>query len=162
MLCLHLRLSVCLSLSDSLLLFLIFSPSLSPSIPPSLPPSLSLSLSFSPSLKVSSQNQSQLRAAVCCSLPPESSPSLESRLKEEGYSIGTFPDCTKALITEFPYRTSTSILIAVSRVYPSLHQYMKVRERDSERVWVNVMIFYLINDYLTYPLSFHWITSKIC
>ena len=132
-LCLHLCLSVCLfpTLSYSFS----FSLPLSFPLPPSLPPplSFSLTLSLSPSLKVSSQNQSQLRAAVCCSLPPEPSPSLESRLKEEGYNIGTFPDCTKALITEFPYRTSTSILIAVSRVYPALHQYMKVREK---RQWV--------------------------
>ncbi|XP_003382656.1 PREDICTED: testis-expressed sequence 264 protein-like [Amphimedon queenslandica] len=75
--------------------------------------------------KVAKKDHDQLRAAVCCPLLPEPSPSLESRLMDEGYKIGTFPNCTKALITEFPYRTSTSIMIAVSRVYPSLVEYIK-------------------------------------
>ena len=47
-------------------------------------------------------------------------------LEKNGYTFGSFPECKKALVTEYPYRNYLSILIAVKRVYPSLMQYIKV------------------------------------
>lgn len=47
-------------------------------------------------------------------------------LKTKGYSFWTFPECTSAVVTEFPVRSMLSYLIAPWRVYPALGKYFKV------------------------------------
>ena len=68
----------------------------------------------------------QLRSIIGCDLQGTADERTEERLKQNGYNISKFPNCTKALVTEFPYRTTFSIWIAVKRVYPGLMKYIKV------------------------------------
>ena len=67
----------------------------------------------------------QLRSIIGCDLQGTADERTEERLKQNGYNISKFPNCTKALVTEFPYRTTFSIWIAVKRVYPGLMKYIK-------------------------------------
>ena len=68
----------------------------------------------------------QLRSIIGCDLQGAADERTEERLKLNGYNISKFPNCTKALVTEFPYRTTFSIWIAVKRVYPGLMKYIQV------------------------------------
>ena len=69
--------------------------------------------------------QSELRYIVGCCLS-ENSSNKEEELSSNGYSIWTFPKCTNAVITEFPFRSMLSILVAPRCVYPALGKYFKV------------------------------------
>ena len=51
---------------------------------------------------------------------------VEERLSSNGYSVWSFPKCTNAVITEFPYRSMLSVLVAPFCVYPALGRYFKV------------------------------------
>lgn len=64
----------------------------------------------------------------CYSTATELTPKQEQEdmLKGAGYSVWTFPKCTNAVVTEFPYRSMLSIIIAPSCVYPALKKYFKV------------------------------------
>ncbi len=71
--------------------------------------------------------ETNLRFITGCCLPSDSSnSSLEGQLQAQGYTIWTFPECTKAVITEFPYRSALSCLIAPKCVYPALRKYYDV------------------------------------
>ena len=61
-----------------------------------------------------------------CCLPEEEDEAEEEMLKSKGYSIWIFPTCSKAIVTEFPYRTMLSPIIGAWRVYPALAEYIKV------------------------------------
>ena len=78
-----------------------------------------------------------------------------SLMKSEGYSVWTFPTCTKALVTEFPYRTFLSLVIGPWRVYPSL-KYIKVHTHSeispsvkSLFLWWNVCERHPYNELVT-------------
>ena len=83
--------------------------------------SLSLSLSQVP--------KSDLRYIIGCYLPTENSTKtkLEDELQKADYKMWVFPKCSNAVMTEFPYRSMLSIIIAPSIVYPALKKYYKVR-----------------------------------
>ena len=68
----------------------------------------------------------KLRYIVGCCLPDPPSRKLEEMLKTNGYSFWTFPECTSAVVTEFPVRSMVSHLIAPWRVYPALVKYFEV------------------------------------
>ena len=71
--------------------------------------------------------KADLRWIVGCSLPDTADSTLEKTLKASGYSLWTFPDCKRAVITEFPYRSFVSCIIAPRIVYPALMRYFEVR-----------------------------------
>ena len=72
--------------------------------------------------------QEKLRCIVGCCLPDKVDSQLEETLKTSGYSMWTFPECKKAVITEFPVRSMVSYVVAPWRVYPALQKYFKVGE----------------------------------
>ena len=70
---------------------------------------------------------SQLRYIVGCDLSAgPSNRQAEEMLTSNGYSIWTFPKCTNAVITEFPFRSQLCCLVGALRVYPALNKYAKV------------------------------------
>ena len=71
--------------------------------------------------------QEKLRSTVGCDLPEAPDSSLEKSLKASGCSVWTFPQCGKAVITEFPNRSFISCIIAPGIVYPALQRYFDVR-----------------------------------
>ena len=83
---------------------------------------LSLSHTHTHTLQVSEPNQ---RYIVGCCLT-DSTSSAEQLLKSKGYSIWTFPSCSNAVITEFPWRSMLSIFVAPYCVYPALQKYFQV------------------------------------
>lgn len=52
---------------------------------------------------------------------------VQHKLVQCGYKVAKLPSVTYAVNTTFPYRSALSILIAVWRVYPRMHSYVKVR-----------------------------------
>lgn len=50
---------------------------------------------------------------------------VQHKLVQCGYKIAKLPSVTYAVNTTFPYRSALSILIAVWRVYPRMHNYVK-------------------------------------
>lgn len=52
---------------------------------------------------------------------------VQHKLVQCGYKVAKLPSVTYAVNTTFPYRSALSILIAVWRVYPRMHNYVKVR-----------------------------------
>ena len=44
-----------------------------------------------------------------------------------GYTVHTFPECKEAVVTEFPFRSQFSLLVAPYRVYYALEKYIEVR-----------------------------------
>ena len=68
----------------------------------------------------------RLRYVVGCCLPEDTGEQLEQRLKDNGYSLWSFPACSWAVVTEFPHRSMLSLLIALRCVYPALTKYFKV------------------------------------
>jgi len=89
-------------------------------------PKLSILRQLPPSLQVA---QDKLRYIVGCCLPDTPGSQLEEMLKTKGYSFWTFPNCTNAVVTEFPVRSMLSYMIAPWRVYPALGKYFKVGGR---------------------------------
>ncbi|XP_064399148.1 testis-expressed protein 264 homolog [Halichondria panicea] len=68
--------------------------------------------------------QDKLRYIVGCCLSNDRSSGDEESLKSKGYSIWTFPTCTNAVITEFPWRSMLSLYVAPFCVYPPLKKYL--------------------------------------
>ena len=68
-----------------------------------------------------------MRSIVGCGLPDVPESSLEKTLKASGHSVWTFPECDKAVITEFPCRSFVSCIVAPGIVYPALNKYFEVR-----------------------------------
>ncbi|CAN7989412.1 unnamed protein product [Ixodes hexagonus] len=50
---------------------------------------------------------------------------VKQQLESEGFKTASFPAVDHAVTTEFPFRGSVSIMIAVARVYPKLREYIK-------------------------------------
>ena len=71
--------------------------------------------------------QDKLRSIVGCVLPDTPDSTVEKSLKASGCSVWTFPQCGKAVITEFPCRSFVSTIIAPGIVYPALKRYFGVR-----------------------------------
>ncbi|KAL5475260.1 hypothetical protein EMCRGX_G027337 [Ephydatia muelleri] len=68
----------------------------------------------------------QCRYIVGCCLPsPPANSRLEDVLVARGYIIHTFPQCEAAIVTEFPFRSQFSLLIAPYRVYYALEKHIK-------------------------------------
>ncbi|CAI8030463.1 Testis-expressed protein 264 [Geodia barretti] len=65
----------------------------------------------------------KLRSIVGCVLPDTPDSTVEKSLKASGCSVWTFPQCGKAVITEFPCRSFVSTIIAPGIVYPALKRY---------------------------------------
>ena len=77
----------------------------------------------------------ETRYIVGCCLPEEAGSSrLEGRLQSLGYSVWTFPECSNAVVTEFPNRSPLSVMVAPLRVYYALNKYIKVSRRRGRLV----------------------------
>lgn len=68
-------------------------------------------------------SQDKLRYIAGCCLPDEEGSRLEKELTSAGYKIIHFPDCGKAVMTEFPYRNMLSMMFAIWKVYPNLYHF---------------------------------------
>lgn len=77
---------------------------------------------YDPPSKVPAE-QCRYIVGCCLSSPPTSS--LEARLEAHGYTIHTFPQCSSAIVTEFPFRSQFSLLIAPYRVYHALERHIE-------------------------------------
>ena len=70
--------------------------------------------------------EAELRCIVGCNLPDLPESVVEKTLQNCGHSVWTFPQCNKAVITEFPCRSFVSCIIAPGIVYPALNRYFDV------------------------------------
>ena len=52
---------------------------------------------------------------------------LQRKFSENGYMITWITEIDYAVLTEFPHRNMLSILLAIRKVYPLLHKFIKVR-----------------------------------
>lgn len=75
---------------------------------------------------------SETRYVVGCCLPGEAGNRLERRLQSLGYGVWTFPECSNAVVTEFPNRSPLSVMVAPHRVYYALNKYIKVSSSGRE------------------------------
>ncbi|XP_022098842.1 testis-expressed protein 264-like [Acanthaster planci] len=53
---------------------------------------------------------------------------LEERLVAKGFKTADFPEVSTMVQTTFPFTTTLSIYIAIFRVYPALHNYVKAND----------------------------------
>lgn len=70
-----------------------------------------------------------LRYAVGCVLAEgekEVDAELKRKFEEEGFKIISLPEVENAVRTTFPYASTFSIFIAISKVYPRLNDYIQV------------------------------------
>ena len=52
---------------------------------------------------------------------------VQHKLVQCGYKVAKLPSVSYAVNTTFPYKSVLSIMIAMWRVYPRMHNYVKVR-----------------------------------
>lgn len=52
---------------------------------------------------------------------------LQKKFIENGYKITWITEIDYAVLAEFPHRNMLSILLAIRKVYPLLHKFIKVR-----------------------------------
>uniref|UniRef100_T1IT36 Testis-expressed sequence 264 protein n=1 Tax=Strigamia maritima TaxID=126957 RepID=T1IT36_STRMM len=77
--------------------------------------------------EVSSSDLRFIVGAVLDDSDDEKSKENEKILLDQGYKLITFPAVSNAITTTFPFKNTLSIFIAVSRVYPQLNEFIKVR-----------------------------------
>ena len=100
------------------------------------------------SLQVTPANQ---RCIIgCCLTTGSANSAQEGMLQDAGYSMWTFPKCSRAIITEFPLRSMLSIIIAPSCVYPAISKYIKVSSLFYNKQFLELqpVLWKLTNKYL--------------